>query len=87
MTEEKVRADLRRARKLHRMRDKEGVEKIKDKYAEAISDLDDIERVIILEGIIGGLNYWQIGRKYYFAEATIKSYARSAVKKIAERMR
>ena len=87
MTEEYVREDLRHARNLHRMREHEGVEKIKEKYADAIASLNEIERVIILEGIIGGMHYCKIGQKYHYSESSIKSYARSAVSKIAARMK
>ena len=86
MTEKRVRADLREARRLYKMRKYKEVEAIKAKYADAISSLNAIEKEIVIKGIIGGLHYWQVGRRNGYAEQSIKNLARSAIQKIAARM-
>ena len=44
----------------------------KDKYFSAIGKIDEIDRIIIIDSVINGVTYWEIGRKLNYSVDAIK---------------
>ena len=62
---------------------KKSIEK-KDKYFQVISKLEPIERTIIIDSVINGVTYWEIGRRLNYSSETIKKKVNKAISKIVE---
>lgn len=56
----------------------------KEKYFEAIAFLEPINRTIIVDSVINGCTYWQIGKKLGYSDEAIKKRVNKAIKQIAE---
>ena len=54
----------------------------KEKYFEAISNLEPINQTIIIDSIINGVTYWKIGNKLHFSEITIKKRVNKSIRQI-----
>ena len=53
------------------------------KYSEAISKLDSLDKVIILDGYINGKAYWKIGRDIGYTEAGVQKRIKKIFEKLA----
>lgn len=57
---------------------------LEERYMEAISRLDPLDKTIILDGYINGKAYWKIGRDIGYTEDGIKKRVAKIIEKIAE---
>lgn len=53
------------------------------KYSEAISKLDSLDKVIILDGYINGKAYWKIGRDIGYTEVGVQKRIKKIFEKLA----
>ena len=56
----------------------------KDKYFEAISQLEPMNQTIIVDSVINGVTYWKIGNKLGFSEIAIKKRVERSIRQIME---
>ena len=56
---------------------------IESKYMSYISQLDPIDKVIILDNLVNGIPYWKIGLKLGYSEDGIKKRASKAIRHLA----
>jgi DNA-directed RNA polymerase specialized sigma24 family protein len=56
----------------------------KDRYFEAISQLEPMNQTIIIDSVINGVTYWKIGNKLGYSDETIKKRVNKSIKQIVK---
>lgn len=57
---------------------------IEVRYMTALMALEEVDRIILIDGYINGRAYWQIGRELGYSEDGIRKRAKAAIEKLAE---
>ena len=78
---EKIRENLAALRIYENIKE---VTTLESEYIEAISNLDPLDRTIILDGYINGKAYWKIGREIGYTEAGVKKRMQKIFEKLAD---
>lgn len=55
---------------------------IESRYMTALMALEDVDRIILIDGYINGRAYWQIGRELGYSEDGIRKRAKAAIEKL-----